>query len=540
MMFFLLYLYGLSTKNIINIITVSLILFLLLQLNLFKIEKLVAFFMLVCINCEIFIKFKYGDFSVGILESVLSTNKDEAYNFIYSNIGYVILLFIASLFQLFVLLRYNTKVKVKKLFFALIFFSVLIIRDCPSTVLFSNLKSKVDTNFFELNPQDSLINTLKDILNPGDNVLKFHNNYPVLIGDLFYTINFFAMQNRINELLRHFDSIKRDHGTVIYNKEKKSVKNIVLIMSESSSARYYNIYGYKTFKTTPYLNELHSEGRIAVCSKVHSPANITRTSVPLNLSFATPDDFNDMYTYKSIINLANEAGYKTFWLATQNSGGLTGYGNTYEFISRSSSEVVSPDIPNSKFFKVTEDDNLSLKLLEKAIRMGDSFEKKFIVLHWVGNHAPYNFRYDDRDKLDLPSASDYDRSIRKTDRLIYEVLKYMDRNTDEYLLLFTSDHGEIPFDEGAGVEHGLTYGGYGQYEIPFILANKGLNDTSCRDLDKYRFATGNFSGLYTKYVLLENMGFEINDLSKFVERDKVLHSDGRVYEYENIPTLSRK
>ena len=252
---FLFYVYGLSTKNIINVITVSLIFFLLLQLNFFKIEKVVALFMLICINCEIFIKFKYGDFSVGVLESVLSTNKDEAYNFIYSNIGYVIFLFIASLFQLFVLLRYNTKVKVKKAVFALMFFSALIIRDCPSTVLFSNLKSKVDINFLKLNTQDSLTSIVKEILNPSDNALKFHNNYPVLIENLFYTINFFAMQNRVNEVLHHFDSVKRDHDTVLYNKEKKSVKNIVLIMSESSSARYYNIYGYKTFKTTPHLTQ---------------------------------------------------------------------------------------------------------------------------------------------------------------------------------------------------------------------------------------------------------------------------------------------
>ncbi len=373
------------------------------------------------------------------------------------------------------------------------------------------------------------------IENSDKHIAKFKCQYPVIIGNVSYSIYYLYRNYNIQEVIRRQDSNKVKDSSVGSLDLKKRVKNVVLIMSESSSSRFYSVYGYRNYNTNPRLAYLNGRGDISICSKVHSPSNITRTSVPLNLSFASPKSFYDLYTYKSIVNLAHDAGYKTIWLATQNSGGLSGWGNTYEYISRSSDYLVSPDITNENFGLVVEDDNLTVPLLKKSIDLTKG-EYRFIVLHWVGNHAPYHLRYDSVDSQKYPQYPDYEKSILKSDRLVEAVINILKNLGEEYFLVFTADHGEIPYDEGAGKEHGLTYGGYGQYEIPFIISSSIYSDR-CHVLDTYRSSNGYFSGLFTKFIILQKVGYNVDlDKIKVMKNpDLILHSDGNVYTYEDLP-----
>ena len=359
--------------------------------------------------------------------------------------------------------------------------------------------------------------------------LNFKNDFPALIGNIVYMIGHGIQQYElahIQDLIEKND-LSKEAPLEIIGKDRDKIKNVVLVMGESSLSSYYTIYGYEKFNTTPRLQLLKDEGKICALKKAHSPAPTTRTSVPLNLTFTSPERFSEVFVKKSIVNLANENGYKTFWLATQNSGGISGYGSTYEFIARSASVWVSPDMKHPTYGVVPEDDDVMLTLIHNEFQ--DTAEYKFFILHLVGNHSPYNIRYKEQDKLALPDASDYARSIHKVDRILGGIIEAADKYLGEYALLYVSDHGEI-----VGKDHGLTLGGYDQYNIPFIL--KPVDKSDCDYVEnKYRLKNGYISGLTTKYILSEYLGYSINSHVIDATRDLVLHADGIVYDYEKLP-----
>lgn len=520
--------HGISTKTIVSAVLLS---SLLLSFSFFKRKTsfVLYFFTLMLVSLEVFIKIKYGDFSSGILDSILATNKTEACQMLWLNKEVTCFITILILTISYFL---SKKTICDKKIIALTILTFII---SSSIVVFDFVKYKKLYLRTSIEQHETFSNFISSIEQREKLITKFKDSYPVVLGNIVYAIGSLSNTRYIQEFIRKQDEHKLKHETIGELQLDKRVKNVIIIMSESSSSRFYSVYGYKKYNTNPKINLLKDDSEISVCRNIHSPSNITRTSVPLNLSFATPQKFYDLYTYKSVVNLSKEAGYKTIWLATQNSGGLSGWGNTYEYISRSSEFLVSPDIKNDIFGTVVEDDNLTIPLLNKAIKLTEG-EYRFIVLHWVGNHAPYNLRYDFVDSDKYPEFPEYERSILKSDRLLYEVIKIFRELKEEYFLVFTSDHGEIPYDEGAGKEHGLTYGGYGQYEIPFLISSS-FNRDDCKSLENFRSEDGFFSGNFTKFVLLQKIGYNLKfeNLNKYKNPDLILHSDGNVYEYKKLP-----
>lgn len=133
--------------------------------------------------------------------------------------------------------------------------------------------------------------------------------------------------------------------------------------------------------------------------------------------------------------------------------------------------------------------------------------------------------------LALPNADEYDQSIHRTDRILHQIIDMADRELGNYVLVYTSDHGEV-----VGKGHGLQYGGYDQYNIPMIIGDP--TDKYCHYAEKIRNVDGYYSSLMNKYLLLDMLGYDIDP--KVIEADRhtdpVLHSDDKVYQYRDIPT----
>ncbi|WP_338332922.1 phosphoethanolamine transferase [Acetobacter sp. LMG 32666] len=317
----------------------------------------------------------------------------------------------------------------------------------------------------------------------------------------------------------------------VIKKHTGRVHNIIFIMGESSFAPRYSVYGYNKQKTTPYLLESQEKNQICVIEKAHSNANTTHYSVPMTFSFQTPDNSSNLLSEKNIIEMARDNGYKTFWIASQDGSGA--YSRPFGYISEYSNYVTRQDY-NNKYNGVNWKDESILPVLKE--KFTDAAPYKMYVLHIEGSHMSYDDKYTKEDTQSLPNAEKYDLSIHHTDRLIQKIMSMASDTLGEYTLIYTSDHGEV-VNKG----HGLQFGGLDQYNIPMIIHDGNGNGYYCHMAESLRNDNGYYTSIMNKYLLLDMLGYDTNPqfIQKSKSIDTVLHSDSKMYNYNNIPTQNK-
>ncbi|PYD80804.1 phosphoethanolamine transferase [Komagataeibacter sucrofermentans] len=342
---------------------------------------------------------------------------------------------------------------------------------------------------------------------------------PGILGELIYSVGMWCSQEN-RPAVPH---TKIDPAVIGKNEGRR--KNIIMVIGESAFASRHTYYGYKAENTTPNMQKLINDNRICVLPHTHSAANMTREAVPMLVSFFEPEHQEKLYSEKNIIELAKDNGYKTFWIASQPGRGE--YSRTFGYISEFSDYVTRQDYNNAVSHVTWRDESLLPVVKEK---FGEQVDKKFFVIHLMGSHESYA---DDRTQEDidsLPHADPYDQSIHRTDRILQQIIDMADKKLGEYTLIYISDHGEI-VNQG----HGIQFGGYDQYMIPAFIIDK--NNEYCKTANDMRNYENYYTSLFTKYLVLDMLGYNVD--SKYIEHiksnDVVLHSDGEVYNYKDIP-----
>ncbi|WP_037587295.1 phosphoethanolamine transferase [Stenoxybacter acetivorans] len=464
---------------------------------------------------ETYLLLRYGDFSDGILDAILNTNSAEALAFLRAKI-IVIIIAVASGLLLTYLLFINAVRRPK--------WSLLWL--LPVAVFWLSLEARQYRHqqrmvqFSQNNPGFKIINQIDRL----DNYFA-HNirqRLPLVLGDYFYIFHSKKISNLESSLTRQTPPFLAETGN-------PAVKHIIVVIGESANPKRHGVYGYQAQDTTPNLNRIGNE--LCVKSPAHSMSNMTRTALPPILSFAEPENFGRAYTDKNIIDLAKERGYATAWLGAQEIQTL--FSSTYGPLAKSAYTVITPDYTTQQQAFRPSDDLDLLPQLAQLFRQ-PQIQQTLYVLHLTGSHAPY--RHDKTDQAALPNADSYDLSVHHTDRVLQGIMDLANQHLPEYVLLYTSDHGEILVDEGGGVEHGSTFGGYEQYRVPLLL--KSADPYWCEQWEQYRKRSGQFSNESVKYLLLQMMGLRLNTDTTF--DDKILHSDYAVYNFENLPTPKDK
>lgn len=133
----------------------------------------------------------------------------------------------------------------------------------------------------------------------------------------------------------------------------------------------------------------------------------------------------------TITDIANRAGYRTYWLSNQDKDT-----SVVPLLASASAEEhwTSP---------LMGDDRNLLTLLKKVPRDGSNF----IVIHLWGSHDRYRNRVPDGfPRFDYGEerqrAADYDTSIRYTDEVLKEIFEYASENLNLQAMTYCSDHGE--------------------------------------------------------------------------------------------------
>jgi len=230
-------------------------------------------------------------------------------------------------------------------------------------------------------------------------------------------------------------------------------QNVVIVIGESSSADHNALYGYLRAGASR-LSGLGMVQFSAIAS-----ANQTRYSVPMMLTRATPDRFDDFYREPSLVSELKACGYRTYWLSNQPQGGK--HDDNIASISR---EADISLFLKGDDLRHTYDETL----IDKARLINDNAgerERKAFFIHLAGSHFNYNWRFPDTfaPKSDDPVAA-YDTTVRYTDQVLREIFDAFSK--DGLLFLYASDHGELLHDKMFG--HGYVPAYQNEYRVPFL------------------------------------------------------------------------
>ena len=211
------------------------------------------------------------------------------------------------------------------------------------------------------------------------------------------------------------------------------------------------------------------------------------------LTRATPENPEIKFNEPNIIKAYKEAGFSTYWISNQQ----IGTGSIFGLYSKISDTYIN----TSKPLDAAGFDENILPVLDEVLN--DDNKKKFIIIHTVGSHFRYNYRYPKKyttfsptleKGLSIESTSDYENRIKTinsynnsivyTDFILSEIIQKIKSKKANSFMYYISDHGENLFDtEDKKLLHGFENPSKYETEIPLLIwTSKKYNNNF---IDKY-------------------------------------------------------
>jgi heptose-I-phosphate ethanolaminephosphotransferase len=289
---------------------------------------------------------------------------------------------------------------------------------------------------------------------------------------VFGYYNYQRELSEIESQLLSFDAIPALKN--LRETKKTLPATVVLVIGESTTRVHMGLYGYAR-ETTPKLSSIKNE--LAVFDNVFSSRPSTIESLEQVLTFAD-QQAPDLYkTTPSIIAMMKQAGYQTYWITNQ---------QTLTTFAKQTDEQIF--LNHSRRQNAKSYDEKVLVPFAKKLR--NKAEKKLIIVHLLGTHMKYDYRYpesydyfndagglassvaNDTDKVSLINA--YDNAILYNDHIVYSLIQVLKNSTQhdaQGMLLYFSDHGEDVYDTAPHDFKGRNEGAptYPMYAVPFLV-----------------------------------------------------------------------
>lgn len=251
----------------------------------------------------------------------------------------------------------------------------------------------------------------------------------------------------------------------------------VLIIGESARAKNFSLYGYER-KTSPNLDTIQN---VIHFKDVFAQANATFFSLPTLLTRSSAKENTVYKEEKTVVDAFQEAGFSTYWIGNQSFN--------HPLVGSVTKRV------NHSYFWLNKDENQLGNFDENLFpyfdkAMNNSNEKKqFIVIHTLGSHFRYNYRYPSnfsRFTPDLNGSGDYaqviklknkealinsyDNTILYADFFVSEIIRKVKQKNAVSYVFYISDHGENLYDDAENqFGHGTNHPTNHELYVPMIV-----------------------------------------------------------------------
>lgn len=260
-------------------------------------------------------------------------------------------------------------------------------------------------------------------------------------------------------------------------KKERKYHTYIVILGESLRKDVLPDYGFP-IDTTPFLSQAPAEH----ITNFYAPAVNTSLSVPRIIALS--DGHGVVQEQNNAITLAQAAGFKTYWISSQ---GFTGPNN------RTAGRIAqyADDIHFEESFTT---DFALFPHIKSAI---SEKREKVVFIHTTGSHEDPCDRLDDfgthYNQIKDTMLNCYLSTVKKTDFFIKEIYQYLEKNSNSFSIVYTSDHG-------LGIRESIT-GEYKvhrdpdlieSYAVPFFVlssdsSNKNIHSISGSGYDFINF-----------------------------------------------------
>ena len=227
-------------------------------------------------------------------------------------------------------------------------------------------------------------------------------------------------------------------------------ENIVMILGESFSKSNSSLYCYEK-ETNPKLAKLVADGSLSVFTDITSYTINTIPSIKSIIRGWREELADSIEWYKSLtlLEVMQNAGYKTYWLSNQSKAGV--YDNE---VGRFADLCDGENFVGDKYsgLKRTTLDEALLPALDE--QLAGASGRNFYILQLMGSHSDFKRRYPEQfskftaDDYSVTHSrltadnrqllSEYDNSVLYNDSVVYEIMERF--SDDEAVVFYFSDH----------------------------------------------------------------------------------------------------
>ncbi|WQW77837.1 phosphoethanolamine transferase [Helicobacter pylori] len=392
---------------------------------------------------EIFTLFMFKmPFSKGLIDTLLATNSSETMAFIKSYNNYLF-------------------------YYAFILISLLI---AIKIIRFRALVPGVIAGVLGLSILT--IGSVRNIkhLTENDAILK-RSSFSLSLTRGFYSA-YLSLTDR-QQAIKFYSFLNNLYLPSGYLSSTDDVENVVLVIGESASRNFMQLYGYNA-PNNPLLSELANEresNNLFVFSDTISKEAHTSDVFENLLNYSDAETTKPWYHYHNMIDIFKRSHYETFWLEKQI---VDEWGITQNLVSNRS---------KNRYYilgNYGQYDEELVKFYSKNIP-SQLKSKNFIVFHLIGSHSWYADRFpksfakfkpsdlsfsnlhvsNDRDKQ---IVADYVNSLYYNDFVLNGIFNlFKDKDA---IVFYLSDHAQDIFESGPTYGHSCSKAGL---EIPFMI-----------------------------------------------------------------------
>jgi heptose-I-phosphate ethanolaminephosphotransferase len=250
----------------------------------------------------------------------------------------------------------------------------------------------------------------------------------------------------------------------------EEIETHVIVIGESTSKHHMGLYEYGR-KTNPKL----SQRELVVFNHAKSPNAHTVPALEKVLTFKNRIHPNLGMENGSIIDLANQAGYETYWISNQ---AFSGEHETPISViaSKANHKVYTNAIGTTPI--------LDEALIEPYTNALSFTKSKVIFVHLMGTHLSYKQRYSDaydvfKDDFNLANMhwnepqqtfiNQYDNAVLYNDYVVNELLTELKKTNTISTFTYFSDHGDEVYDYRNFHGHSDVLLSKYMYDVPLLL-----------------------------------------------------------------------